>query len=109
MVAITAFAHAGRTIREGEELPGKDPLVRTHTTYFVPVGTPRSEWPEPPVAQPRPLEAAESAPVMVATRSFAVPGGHAIVMVGRGDRFGATHQLVRLFPDWFAPERVDDG
>jgi hypothetical protein len=79
-----------------EELPGKDPLVTMQTTYFVPVGPPRSEWPEPPVAQPRPLEAAEPAPVMVATRSFAVPAGHAIVMVARGDRFRETHHLVRL-------------
>lgn len=42
---------------------------------------------------------------MVATRSFAVPGGHAIVMVAQGDRLRATHQLVRLFLDRFAPER----
>ena len=42
--------------------------------------------------------------MMVATRSFAVPGGHAIVMVTRGDRLTATHELVRLFRDRFEPE-----
>jgi len=26
-----------------------------------------------------------------------------------GDRFGATHQLVRLFPDRFAAEQADGG
>jgi len=43
---------------------------------------------------------------MIATRSFAVPGGHAIVMVASGDRLRATHELVRLFPDRFAPEEA---
>jgi hypothetical protein len=49
------------------------------------------------------MEAAEPPPAMVATRSFAVPGGHAIVMVAWGDRFRQTNQLVRLFPERFAP------
>jgi hypothetical protein len=40
---------------------------------------------------------------MVAPRSFAVPGGDAIVMVARGDRFTETHELVTLYPDRFAP------
>jgi hypothetical protein len=79
------------------------PVVKSHATYFAPAGTRRLEWPSPPVALARRV-AAEPARVMVATRNFAVPGGHAIVMVARGDRFQAMHQLVRLFPDRFAPE-----
>jgi hypothetical protein len=106
MVAITSFAHAGRTIRDGDELAGKDPVVASHAPYFAPSGTPRSEWPRPLVALPRREEPAPPPPVMVGIRSFAVPGGHAIVMVARGDRFTATHELVRLFPDRFAPEET---
>jgi len=55
MVAITTFATGGRTMRADDELTSNDPVVKSHATYFACAGT------------PRPAEAAEPAPVMVAT------------------------------------------
>ena len=105
MSELPRVPHVHEAAVAGEELPGKDPLVKSHATYFAPAGMPRSEWPNPPVALPRREQPAPPADVVVATHAFAVPGGHAIVMVARGDRFRQTHQLVRLFPDRFAPEQ----
>jgi hypothetical protein len=102
MVAITTFAQAGRTIREGEEVSGADSIVTSHTSHFAPAGTPKSEWPAPPSATLGAAEPAPPAPIVVATRTFLAPAGHAVVLVAKGDRFRTTHELVRLFRESFA-------
>jgi hypothetical protein len=73
MVAITTFAQAGSTIREGDELPRTDPMVTSHTSYFVPACTPKSDWPEPLGALHSAPEPAPLAPVVVATRAHFSP------------------------------------
>jgi len=50
VVAVTSFAGDGGaagdlTIIKGHELRGNHPAVRKWPQFFVPIGTPRSEWP----------------------------------------------------------------
>jgi hypothetical protein len=43
MSELPRVPHVHEAAVAGEELPGKDPLVKSHATYFAPAGMPRSE------------------------------------------------------------------
>jgi hypothetical protein len=108
MISTKTFSFDGEIIREGDEIGGDHPMLETHAGYFVPAGTPRSEWPTPELRLPRDEpKPAPSGRVMVATRTFLHPAGHVVMVTTKGDRVREGHMLTRLYPDRFQPEDAE--
>jgi len=111
MMAVHTFAFEERIVREGDEVGSQDPLLSTHPHYFMPIGTPRSQWPKPQLAPPRePPPPPSPKTIVVATRGFLAPAGHTVLWVKKGDRFrGDSHVGRTLSHQWPENFRVEPG
>ena len=99
MISTHTFAHDERIFREGNEIDGADAILDSHPGYFVPVGTPRSEWPRdelPPRRQPVAPAAAIEKRMVIAKTTFTHPSGHVVLVISRGDLFDADSKLGRI-------------
>jgi hypothetical protein len=112
MVSTHTFAHDERIFREGDEIDGQDAILDTLPGYFVPVGTPRSQWPRhdpPPRPEPAPSAAVEKR-MVVAKTTFTHPSGHVVLLIYVGDQFDADSTLGRTltghYPNRFQPVEV---
>jgi hypothetical protein len=119
-VAFTSFGLdeselPGGVVKRGAEFRGSHVVVQRHPNYFIPLDTPRSEWPsefhaladppqhEPTITVSEPLPASE---LMEATHPLRFGFGGAN-KIDKGERLPKTHPVVRDNPEFFKEVKED--
>jgi hypothetical protein len=119
-VAFTSFGldeaeFPGGVVKRGAEFRGSHVVVQRHPNYFIPIDTPKSEWPNELHALPEPsqhepmavvLEPLPASELMEATHPLRFGFGGAN-KIDKGQRLPKTHPVVRDNPEWFKEVKED--
>lgn len=116
LVATTSFAVDGvvETITRGTELRGNHLAVRKCPQWFVPLGTPKSEWP-PEIDHARLLAIAEEQRPETARKYPSIPEDEVVVCIQGFSVFGSapvavgarrrrTDPIVKRYPQFFSEQ-----